>query len=125
MLHHQIDMEKGLLSLEPEGPLTSDDFEQVAEAVDAYLEAHEKLHGILIHAHKFPGWKNFTSMLDHLRFVRDHHRRVERVAVVSDSTFLTYLPSFAKHFVSAEVKHFGESELAEAHDWLVLSMAPH
>src|SRR6476646_1755084 len=95
-----------VLLLRPHGRLEAADFETVAREVDPYVEANGKLHGILLDAAAFPGWKDFAALIAHLRFVRDHHRKIEKVAVVSDSTVLSVAPKVAAHFVQAELRHF-------------------
>jgi stage II sporulation SpoAA-like protein len=56
--------------------------------------------------------------VSHLKFVRDHHRQVARVAAVTDSEFLRILPHIAKNFVSAQVRQFSSDEKTEALAWL-------
>lgn len=106
MLHHELLRDQGILILKPEGALRAEDFAGLAAIVDPYLEQKGDLRGILVEALAFPGWENFAGLLSHLRFVRDHQRRVRRIAVVTDSKVLTIAPKIAGHFVSAEVKVF-------------------
>src|SRR5215212_424098 len=105
MIEHELHPE-GILVLRPAGRLEAADFEKVAQEIDPYIEANGKLHGLLLDAESFPGWKDFAALVAHLRFVRDHHRKIEKVAVVSDSTFLTVAPRVASHFVQADLRHF-------------------
>jgi hypothetical protein len=49
--------------------------------------------------------------------VRDHHRRVGRVALAADSKLANLAPRLAEHLVQAEVKSFGSDELDEAIAW--------
>ena len=53
-----------------------------------------------------------------MRFVGEHQRKIERVAAVTNSEFLTIMPGIASHFVHAEVKHFGFDEKERALAWL-------
>jgi hypothetical protein len=53
-----------------------------------------------------------------MHFVRDHHKKVERVAVVTDSQVAGIAESLGKHFTSAEVRHFPFSDDVKALDWL-------
>jgi hypothetical protein len=108
----------GILILRPRDRLEAADFERVARAVDPYIEANGKLHGLLLDAEAFPGWRDFAALIAHFRFVRDHHRNIEKVAVVSDSSFLSVAPTFATHFVKADVRHFPRSQRDEAVTWL-------
>ena len=108
----------GILILRPQGRLEAADFERVARAVDPYIEANGKLHGLLLDAEAFPGCRDFAALIAHFQFVRDHHRKIEKVAVVSDSSFLSVAPKFATHFVKADVRHFPQSQRDEALAWL-------
>lgn len=118
MLQFELQREKGILILKPESALRAEDFTALAAAVDPYLEQHGSLTGLMIDAPSFPGWENFTAALSHLRFVRDHHRRIRRVAVVSDSALLAAGPRIASHFVAAELKSFPSAERAAALAWI-------
>ena len=118
MLDYSIMKPEGILVLNPHAPLSKEDFAGVSAAVDAYLSDHAKLHGVLIHSKGFPGWENFGGFTAHLRFVRGHHKKVERVAVATDSQVGGIAESLGKHFVSAEVRHFPFQDNAAALDWL-------
>jgi hypothetical protein len=52
-----------------------------------------------------------------VRFVRDHQRRVRRVALASDSRLADLVPRLAEHFVQAEVRRFGYDALDAAVAW--------
>ena len=43
---------------------------------------------------------------------------MQKVAVVSDSGFLSLGPAIASHFVQAEIKHFSRLHREEAIHWL-------
>ncbi|MBE0626171.1 MAG: STAS/SEC14 domain-containing protein [Burkholderiales bacterium] len=118
MIQYELLREQGILILRPEAALQSEDFAAVAKLVDPYIESHGDLRGLMIDAPSFPGWENFAALLSHLRFVRDHHRRIRRVAVVSDDPLLGVAPKIAGHFLSAELKTFAAMERAAALAWL-------
>ncbi len=118
MLDYSILMPEGILVLEPRAPLTKEDFSGLSAAADVYLSNHAKLRGVLIHSKAFPGWEDFAGFAAHMRFVRKHHEKVARVAVVTDSSLAGMVESLGKHFVSAEIKHFPYMDNAKALDWL-------
>ena len=68
---------------------------------------------------EFPDWADFESLLSHFRFVRAHHERIQRVALVSDSGAIATAEKVADHFVDAELKHFSMDEKEEARHWLL------
>ena len=100
---HRLIPEKGVIVIEVKGT-TAQDFDAVAVTADAWTESHGELRGIVIHTRAFPGWENFGSFVRHLRFVRDHHRKVRRVALSADTELATLAPRIAEHFIKAEVK---------------------
>ena len=116
MLKFELLRERGVLLITPEGPLAAADFERVASVVDPFIAAHGKLNGILLEAKGFPGWDSLAALISHVKFVANHHRKIERIAVVSDAELLKVLPRIADHFVQAEIKQFdaGQTELALA-----------
>lgn len=118
MLDYSIMKPEGVLVLKPNAPLTKEDFAGVSAAVDAYLSDHAKLRGVLIRAKEFPGWKNFGGFTAHMRFVHDHHKQVERVAIVTDSPLAGIGEVLGKHFTLAEVRHFPFSDDAQSRAWL-------
>jgi hypothetical protein len=93
MLDYSILMPEGILVLEPRTPLTQQDFNGPARAADKYLSDHDSLGGVLIHAKAFPGWADLDGFTAHMRFVRDHHKKIARVAVVTDSYLVGILES--------------------------------
>jgi hypothetical protein len=118
MLDHELQRAEGLLVIRPHGPLQADDFSALAAVVDPYVEAHGNLRGLMIEASSFPGWDSFAALISHLRFVRDHHRVIRKIAAVSDSPLLSLVPRLATHFVNAEIRHFKASERSTALAWL-------
>jgi hypothetical protein len=118
MLDYSIMTPEGILVLKPDAPLSKDDFCNLSGTVDSYLSDHAKLHGVLIHSRGFPGWENFGGVTAHMHFVREHHKKVERVAVVTDSQIAGIAESLGKHFTSAEVRHFPFPDNVKALDWL-------
>jgi hypothetical protein len=111
--------EQGVLIVSPVGTLAASDFEHLAEEIDPYIEQNGRLHGLMVHTEFFPRWADFAALISHLKFVRDHQSKIEKVAAVSDSGFLRIIPSVASHFVKAEVKHFYYNDKDKALEWLV------
>jgi hypothetical protein len=110
--------DKGIVVVSPQGPLEVGDFQGIAQVVDPFIAKKGKLTGVLIDAPTFPGWESFAALIEHMKFVRDHHRNVDRVAAVSDSAFLRVAPRIAQHFANPEIKVFGSNEKKQALEWL-------
>jgi hypothetical protein len=118
MISFNLDEIAGVLTVRPEGKLEAQDFQTLSEAVDPFIEEKGKLTGLIIETEKFPGWKEFGGMIEHLKFVRDHHREIDRVALVTDSKIANVAESLGKHFIKASIKHFSFKELESAKSWM-------
>lgn len=118
MLSIDLNEKTGVVTVEPQGQLSGADFSELTSVVDGYLAEHDSLQGIIIHTEDFPGWESLAAMLEHLRFVRDHHRQLARVALVTDSVLGTIAEKIAAHFVAAELQHFEYGDLDQARAWV-------
>lgn len=116
-LDYTLDKEKGIVTIEINSQLTSQDFSSLAHAVDPQIEKLGQLNGIILHVRTFPGWDNVGSVARHVQFVKNHHSKIRKVAFVTDSKPAQILPELAGHFVKAEVKHFPYKELKAAQTW--------
>lgn len=114
---HELLPDSGVLRVEVTEPLRSQDLEALAATVDAWLASHDELPGVVIHAARFPGWENVAGLLRHVAFVRDHQRRVRRVAVAADGVAADLAARLGRIFVRAEVASFGHDELDAATAW--------
>lgn len=119
MIAIDLNRDQGLAIIRPKGHLTVSDFEHLTEEVDQYIDERGNLKGIIIYAEKFPGWGSFQSFLRHVKFVKNHHRKLNKVAVVSDDRFLSIAPEIANHFIKAKVEDFDFAELEEAKKWIL------
>ena len=104
--------------VEPKGPLTKEDFLAIADKVDPVIESNGELDGLIIKTKDFPGWKSFSDVVEHFRFVKNHHQKIKKVAFVTDATVADIFPAMAGHFVKAEVKSFGFDGLEKAVEWI-------
>jgi hypothetical protein len=104
--------------IEPDGPLSRDDFDAIARHIDPVIEAGGQLDGLIIKTRSFPGWESLGGLIEHFRFVRDHHRAIQRVALVTDTPLANLLPAIVGHFVSAEVRQFNFDDDDDAIEWM-------
>ncbi|MCA9506987.1 MAG: STAS/SEC14 domain-containing protein [Myxococcales bacterium] len=116
-LEHHLDYNKKILLVSISGPLRADSFDILSQTVDPWLQEGNQLNGIVIHAHKFPGWENLGALFRHIKFIKNHHKKVHRIAICADGAMSSLVPNIAKHFVKAQVKHFESKELEQAKKW--------
>jgi hypothetical protein len=119
MIESSLDTAQSVLYVHPKSALEQADFAKLAEKVDPYIEASGGLRGLIIEAPAFPGWDSFGALVAHVRFVRDHHRRIGKIALVTDSPIGNVAEHLASHFVSAQIKHFAPAEMAAAKQWIM------
>ena len=108
----------GILRVKPSGALTAQDFTRLNRFADAYLEKNGSLAGLLIEAQSFPGWDSFAGFAAHIRFIRDHQRHVERIALVTDSSVAHVAEILADPFVAADIRCFAFNQYDAALHWL-------
>jgi len=118
VIEYDLDTTHSILRVHPESALDKNDFAEMTKAVDRQIEATGGLAGLIIDAPEFPGWDNFGAVVTHFRFVRDHHKRIGKVAIVTDSHLADVAERLASHFVSAEVRHFPGADLERARAWV-------
>ena len=117
-LRFELLTEKGVLVLEPQGELEAGDFERLSAEVDPYIEEVGGLRGLMIVAEHFPGWDDFAALTSHIRFVRDHHKQIRKIAFVSDDRLLSLLPRIGAQFLAAEARAFPMAERDVALLWV-------
>ncbi|MGO4441596.1 STAS/SEC14 domain-containing protein [Rhizobium sp. RAF56] len=120
MLRFERSDDRNILIISADGPLKETDFKEFARQIVANTPAPRPLH-LMLRTESFPGWESFEAFEAHLRFVSEHHRRIEKIAVVTDSTLLKVLPHIASLLVHPKIKHFDLAETNIALTWLEIS----
>lgn len=118
MINVTVMKEEGVIVVEPTGPLEHTDFEKLAKEIDIYSDDSSRLVGLIIHTKLFPGWVDFNAFLQHMKFVKGHHKAIQHIAIVTDSRLGTIGPVIANPFISAQVKHFEYDNINEAKQWI-------
>jgi SpoIIAA-like len=85
MIEHTLDSAHSILYVRPKSKLEQGDFVQLAKTVDPHIEEKGDLAGLIIEVTSFPGWESLGAMASHFRFVRDHHKHIKKIGVVTDS----------------------------------------
>ena len=119
MLKVRLDKEDGIAVIEPEGALTKEDFDNAAKVIDPFiLESEGKLNGIIIYTQSFPGWKDFAGLSRHITFIKNHHKKIKRLAFVTDTSVIEYAKAIAEPFLEAEIKVFDYDDFDRAKEWV-------
>lgn len=120
MITFNIDADNAIIHIHPEGRLQKEDFAKLTQSVNSLIESKGAVTGIMIETESFPGWENFGAMIDHFKFVKDHHKKIKKIALVTNTKLANFAEKIVSHFVVAEIKKFpaGQAELAK--NWLML-----
>ncbi|SPM38534.1 hypothetical protein MMAR_2847 [Mycobacterium numidiamassiliense] len=119
MIDYQLDKPHSILRVRPESSLDKSDFAELAKVVDPEIEAGGALAGLIIDAPHFPGWDSFGALVTHMKFVRDHHKHVKKIAVVTDSHLGDFAEHLGSHFIAADIRHFPAGQIEQAQNWII------
>ncbi|MEQ8663612.1 MAG: STAS/SEC14 domain-containing protein [Gammaproteobacteria bacterium] len=117
MANFDIDYRRLVVHVAPDAAISVDDFSALDAAIEPLIEDHGCINGLVLEIGSFPGWDSLPALRRHLRFVREHHEHVRRVAVVTDDALASLLETLARHFVAAEVRRFDGGALDAARQW--------
>ena len=123
MLAYHLNESTGIVELRPKGRLEARDFASLSLTVDGYLEDHGKLRGVVVEVDHFPGWDDWDAISAHLRFVRQHLPRIERVALLTDNPWLEPLPDVLSLITPLEVRRFATERRGDAFAWVASAHA--
>jgi hypothetical protein len=118
LIEHSLDAAHSILYLRPKSALERRDFDELSRTVDPFIEKNGELAGLVIEVTAFPGWDSLGAMAAHFRFVRDHHRRIRKIAVVTDAALGDLAEKLASHFVAAAIRHFPAGQVDAARRWI-------
>jgi len=98
--------------------LKADDFRQIAPQIDSLISQYGKIR-LLIDASGFNGWENIAAFEDHAAFVKNHQKKIERIAVIAAHDWQHWLIGAVRIFVHPEVRAYNKSHASEALQWIV------
>jgi hypothetical protein len=98
------------------GKLHDSDYKQFVPAVEAALTSEGKLR-LFVQLEDFHGW-DLHAMWDDFKFGLKHYSDFDRIAMVGDQKWETWMARLCKPFTKAKVQYFGASEVDAAWAWL-------
>lgn len=99
------------------GRLRHEEYRAFMPALEAALATEGKLRIFVQFEDDFQG-VGLRTVWDDIRFATKHAMDFERIALIGDGRWETWLASFCKPFTRATVKHYKASEVAHAWAWL-------
>ena len=107
-----------LVALRFHGKLEHEDFEQLAPLLDEQIDVEGGSIRLLIDLEDFEGYEDLHALWDHFLLVKDHHKAVERIAVVGDEDWERLLVEYVGRFTNAEVGYYAAKRHDAALEWL-------
>jgi len=98
--------------------LTAEDFRQLRPQIDSLISQYGKIR-LLIDASGFNGWENIAAFENHAGFVKNHQKKIERIAVITAHEWQHWLIGAVRIFVHPEVRAYDKSHTSEALRWIV------
>jgi len=95
----------------------ADDFQQLASQIYPLIRQQGKIR-LLIDASKFSGWENIAAFERHIGFVKNHHRKVERISVIAGHDWQHWVIRTIRLFVHPEVRVYDKGQESEALEWI-------
>jgi hypothetical protein len=98
--------------------LSAGDFQQLAPQIDFLLRQQDSIR-LLVDASNFNGWENIAAFEKHIGFVKTHHQKVERIAVIIGHNWQNWVIGTARLFVHPEIRTFDKGQESEAQTWII------
>lgn len=110
--------DEGILTVRAREALNQNDFKRLAKLADPWIESHHQLQGLVIKSEKFPGWKNLKSFIEHVKFVKSHHKQINKVAFAVNGTLPKVMSQLAARLLGNKVKRFNFEDGEAATKWI-------
>lgn len=109
--------EDGVVRITITEKLQQGDFASITPVIDSLIEMKGNLK-LLVDATQFDGWENKQAAEEHFAFVKTHHQKVDRIALITGHLWQEWIAISANVFVHPEIKTFDSDELEQAEAWL-------
>jgi rhodanese-related sulfurtransferase len=102
------------------GKLHDDDYKTFVPTVEAAIAAQGKIR-LLIQFEDFHGW-DIHAAWDDFKFGVKHYKDFERIAMVGEQQWETWMARLCRPFTKAEVRYFETSQVEMARHWVAMTM---
>lgn len=113
-----LDTDKSIAILEPRAKLSKKDFDAASDALDPFIGEQGAPRNLMIKTRYFPGWASVEDIAEHFKFIKEHHEKIERVALVTDAPIAPMVEKMANLLIESEVKHFQFTDAEYAEQWM-------
>ncbi len=118
MININLDEQQSILYVKPTSALNAKDFAQLSDTINNYVKQHGTLKGFLIETERFPGWDNINAFFAHMKFIKNHHTKIQKIALVTNSKFASTAEKYIGPYIKAKIKHFPHGQAESAKQWI-------
>ena len=105
-----------ILGFKMSGKLHDEDYKKFVPVVEAAVAKQGKVR-LLAEFHDFHGW-DLHAVWDDIQFASEHCHDIERIAIVGERRWESWMAKVCKPFTMAKVRYFDAAELEAAKAWL-------
>lgn len=117
MINVDIKERENVFIVSSDAEITAEAIVGLSKTLNDYINMHDRVPNLVFRAHTVPHWKNFDALKHHFQFVRNHHKLIKKIAVVSDSKLIWLVRPIVDHFTGAKVRRFPEKAFDDAVNW--------
>jgi len=121
-MYEVIWQEEGKIEFLFSGELTADEFKQVIHQLESLAAMYPKIN-VLFDASGLERY-DFKIYLEEFEFYKRYKSHLNRVAIVSDSTFPVFLTEAFNKFTDTEFATFPTKKIDDARKWVFPSPLP-
>lgn len=107
---------KDVLGFRLSGKLHDEDYKTFVPLVDQAIAQAGKVR-MLVEFHDFHGW-DAHALWDDIKFATTHCTKMEKVALVGETKWESWMSTVCKPFTTAKIKYFDAGEISAARAWL-------
>ncbi len=106
-----------VLRLTVPAKLKVEDFRQIAPQIKSVIKRSGRIR-LLIDASGFTGWESIAAFERHLGFVKAHHEKVERIAVIVAHDWRHWVVRTVRMLVHPQVRAYDKRDESNALQWI-------
>jgi hypothetical protein len=107
----------GVLIVEPLTPASPEDFLRLNDTIYMWTLAHGKPRGFVLQAPVASGIRGISGMMSYLHFVDEYHPQAEKIAFVTNRSYLQAICRLISSSGKMTVRFFPDHHLPEAIVW--------
>ncbi len=87
-------------------------------AIENFIKNHGEAPNLMIESKDLPHFPSFDAFREHVKFVHEKSKVIQKVAIVTDSMLGDFVPQLVNVMTKADVKHFKMADEDKALAWL-------